>query len=130
MSFEGALTYELNTISLIANKIFPLQATEGTSAPYVTYLKGDIRPLRTLTNTLPTFSGTYEINILSSKYSVLQTVYKAIFSKLVGMQGRKIGDNGPYMEEVAILNTPEMYEHEISLYRMIIEFKVTYKEEF
>lgn len=129
MDFEAALTYELNTIPLITDKIFPLQATEGTKAPYVTYLKGSIKPLRTLTKMLPTQSGSYEINVLSGTYGGLQKIYKAIISKFKDMQGRIIGQEGPYMQEIAILDVVEMYEKEIGLYRMYIEFKITYKEE-
>jgi hypothetical protein len=41
MNFEEALRNELNSIPQIANKIFPLAATEGVKTPYLVYISSE-----------------------------------------------------------------------------------------
>lgn len=130
MDFESALRQELTSITELTNKVFPLTAPETTSPPFIVYLKNDVNPIQTLSSTLDIIQGHYELNLLHSSYSQLQSVYQKVKSKLIDIQQRVIGTNGPFLQECTILNVVESYENQVKLYRMNIEFKVTYKEVF
>jgi hypothetical protein len=130
MDFESAFRQELTSITELTNKVFPLTAPENTSPPYVIYLKTRINPIQTHSSTLDIIQGLYEVNLLHSSYSQLQDLYQKVKSKLINIQQRVIGTNGPFLQECTILNVVELYENQVKLYRMNIEFKVTYKEVF
>ena len=82
MDFEKALRAELITISGLENKVYPVNAPEGTTAPYATYESSDLAEIKTHDG----FSknGTLEctVDILGKTYAEMKTVSRATKAKI------------------------------------------------
>ena len=122
MEFEKALRSELITISGLSAKVFPVNAPEGTSAPYVTYESSDHAEDKTFTGYLTTGSLDCTIDVLGKTYSEMKSVSKLVKDKIKSVQGRDIG---VFVQNVTLdTSMPEMYEPNVDMYRKTIGFTV------
>lgn len=129
MTFEAALRAELITITGLSNKVYPIQAQEGTSAPYVTYETGLMSEEKSHEgfNT----SGTLEctLDVLGATYGDMKSYSKAVKAKVKGFLSRTIGTGGPFIQSITFAElAPELYESQVDMYRCSITFTVFYKE--
>jgi len=125
MSFEDALTIELEEIEGLMDKVFPLNAEEGTKAPYVIYVSSEGEQDKTLDGYLPTRDVDAEINVLQHSYSGMKYLTKQVLSKLISFQSRYIGGTEDiYIKSVTYRKPVELYEEQALLYRSVIEFTV------
>jgi hypothetical protein len=124
MDFEEALRAELSSIIEINNKVFPLNAPEGTLAPYIVYVSSEGLQEKTLDGYLDSKEIECEINILHSGYGSMKALTKEVLSKILSFQGRVIGLEGPYIHDLTYEKPAEIYENEVSLYRSVLEIKV------
>ncbi len=126
MGFEIALREELIPI---CSKVFPLTATEGTTAPYIIYKSSEGRNLKTLGGNLDLKEVSCELDILATSYSNMKSLAKQVIEKLKSFELRNIGTSGPYIQELTFDDdSPELYESEVFLYRKIISFNISFKE--
>jgi hypothetical protein len=125
--FEVALREEL--VSIIS-QIYPLQAPEGTVAPYLIYTSSEGIYDKTLEGFLNSKEVSVELDIINISYSSMKALSKLIIDKLKTFEQRVIGTSGPYIQELTFSDdSPELYESEVNLYRKIISFKINFKEE-
>lgn len=117
MNFEQALRAELVTLSGLSNKVFPLNAPEGTATPFVVYAKANTDYIKSMDGTQLIRQGRYDIDVLAQTYSALQDQIVAIKNKILSFEGRIIGTGGPFVQSVQILNLIEMYENQVQFYR-------------
>lgn len=125
---EQALRYELNKIPEINNKIFPTNAPEGETAPYLVYIVSK-RPLKTLEGTTKDRETNIMLNVFCNSYSEMKSLNKKVEDLIITFPLRSIGDNGPYIEDLTMDESSEAYESELQLQRGIIPFTICYKEE-
>lgn len=123
MTFDEALRDELSLLDGLANKVFPLHATEGTKAPYVIYVSSEGLRDKILDGYLGSGVISCEINILQTSYSGLKTLSKYVIEKIISFQGRTIGA-GPFIKDVTYQTSPAIYEKEVNLYRTVLDIKV------
>lgn len=121
MTFEGLLKSELAQISALNDNIYPLSVPESVKAPYVSYCLADGKYLKTLDGEEP-WELTYEINILTSKYSDLKPLEKAVETVLRGLKGKQTEDGKVTQIDVQVPN--EKYEEAVNLQRANIQFTV------
>lgn len=129
MTFEAALRAELITVTGLSNKVYPVNAPEGTMAPYVTYETGLMSEEKALDGFQA--SGTLEcsLDVLGATYGDMKTYSKAVKAKVKGFLNRTIGTGGPFIQNITFSElAPELYESEVNMYRCIITFTVFYKE--
>lgn len=124
MNFEQALTAELEQIEGLMDKVFPLNAEEGTKAPYLIYFGSEGLEDKTLDGYLDSKEVDCELNIMQYSYSGLKYLTKQILSKLKSFQSRTIGEQGPFIQSVSYQKPVEIYEKEVDLYRCVIEITV------
>lgn len=129
MDFEQALRAELVTITNLQNKVFPLNAPEGTSTPFLIYQKTNTAIIKTMDGTSYTRNALYEIDLIARTYSDLQTLMVAVKNKLISFQGRTIGTNGSYIQNVTIENIVELYEPQPLYYRLNLEARFYFEGE-
>ena len=125
MNFEAALTQELKTISALQNRVYPLvapEATAGNGVPYLVY--GSSEPLRDkgLDGYLESGEIRAELNIIAKRYSDMKAITKQAVALLVGFEGRAIGTDGPFIQEIIYQSPVEIYENQPDLYRCVVEF--------
>lgn len=126
---EIALRQELNNISALTNKIFPTNAPQGRAAPYLVYVVQST-PLKDLNG----YEGNdveshVLLNVFGNSYSEMKDLTKTVKGIVKTFPFRKIGTAGPHIEDLTFDATAETYENELNLYRGIIPFTISYKEE-
>lgn len=132
VDFEPALVQELKTITALENRIYPLTAPEATASggvPYLIYASSEGLRDKTLGGHLNSKEVRAELNIIAKKYSDMKAITKQVIALLITFEGRQIGTDGPFIEELTYQMPVEMYESEPGLYRCIIELSVFFGEE-
>ncbi|MFS1519682.1 DUF3168 domain-containing protein [Bacillus sp. SCS-151] len=124
MTFEEALQEELSTIM----KVYPLNAKEGTKAPYIIYVSSEGLQDKSLQGYLDSKEVSFELNILHNGYGLLKSKTRLVLQKVLSFQGRAIGNDGPFIENVSYEKPVELWEDQVKLYRCIINCKVKFKE--
>lgn len=125
---EKALRKELNDIAEINNKIFPTNAPQGKTAPYLVYVT-ESTPLKDLNGTKANIDSYVLLNVLCGSYSEMKELTEKVKKLVNTFPFRRIGIGGPYIEDLTVETTTETYENELELYRGIIPFKISYMEE-
>lgn len=131
MNFEEALTQELNTITALQDRVYPLvalEATAGNGVPYLVY--GSSEPLRekTIGGYLESGEVRAELNIIAKRYADMKAITKQVVALLIGFEGRQIGTDGPFIEELTYQQPVEVYEDQPALYRCVVEFDVYFDQ--
>lgn len=123
---ETALRYELNTNILdIKDKIYPTNAPEGASGPYLVYARISTKPVKTLEGYTDKESISYMFSVMAVKYSDMVRIRKQVKELLMGMAQREIGSTTKFfIEDIDINNIDEQYEHELGVNRGIIDFTI------
>lgn len=127
MFIEECLKTELVTITELNNKVFPLDAYEGISYPYLTYQASGGENLRTLEgNYNNTYNSRLDIDLYCDTYPNLKSLTNTVMAKLKGMWNKTIGTI--YIQAIRVNEPIELYEHEIDCYRSSIEIEIFYNK--
>lgn len=123
---ETALRYELNTNILdIKDKIYPTNAPEGSTGPYLVYARINTDKTKTLKGYTGDQALSYMFSIMAAKYSDMVRVRKQVEDLLISMTQREIGNTTKFfIEDININNVTEQYEHELGVNRGIIDFTI------
>lgn len=125
---EKALRYELNKVSELENKIFPMNAPEGKKPPYLVYITRK-KPLKDLDGVTEDRECYLILNILCSSYLEMKDITKKIEDIIIKFPLKSIGNENLYIQDIDITDISESYEEQLKLHRGIITFTVYYKEE-
>ena len=125
---EKALRYELNKVSEIENKIFPMNAPEGQKTPYLVYITSK-KHLKNLDGVTENKECYLILNVLCSSYSQMKDISKKIEVIITKFPLRTIGEENLYIQDIDLSDITEDYEEQLKLHRGIIPFTVYYKEE-
>lgn len=125
---EKALRYELNKISELENKIFPMNAPEGQKPPYLVYITRK-KLLKDLDGVTEDRECYLILNVLCSSYSQMKDITKKIEGVIIKFPLKSIGKENLYIQDIDFADITENYEEQLKLHRGIIPFTVYYKEE-
>lgn len=125
---EKALRYELNKVSGLENRIFPMNASEGQKPPYLVYITSK-RPLKDLDGVTENKECYLILNVLCSSYSQMKDISKKIEDIITKFPLRTIGEENLYIQDIDLSDITENYEEQLRLHRGIIPFTLYYKEE-
>ena len=125
---EKALSYELNKVSGLENRIFPMNASEGQKPPYLVYITSK-RPLKDLDGVTENKECYLILNVLCSSYSQMKDISKKIEDIITKFPLRTIGEENLYIQDIDLSDITENYEEQLRLHRGIIPFTLYYKEE-
>lgn len=133
MTFEEALVLELEAITELNGKVFPLNAQDAegnpVEAPYLIYVSSEGQYDKCLNGFLDMKEVSCELNILHKTYRNMKLLSRQVVAKLKSFEGRIIGVDGPMIQELVFENdSPELYEEQPELYRKIINFRIYFKE--
>ena len=131
---ETALRHELiQTIPELTNQIYPTNAPEGATGPYLVYARINTNKTKTLEGYTGDQALSYMFSIMATKYSDMVRVRNLVEKLLIGdddskgLAQREIGDATKfYIEDLDINNIDEQYEHELKVNRGIIDFTIYY----
>lgn len=122
MTFEEALRAELNIITGLTNKIYPLNAPDGTRPAYLIYSVSRALNDKTLTGFLSTKEMRVELNIVDYTYAGMKSLAEQVMSVIKSFPLRIIGINGSYVQNVTQDGYVELYEGQVGWYRCNIEY--------
>ena len=125
MVFEEALRKELQTISVLANKVFPLNAIEGTKTPYIVYVSSEGLKYKTFDGFYDPKEIALELNVIHSSYGSMKSLTNEVINLLFTFENRVIGGEGGILVKNLSYDMPiELYEHEVNLFRSVIEVRL------
>lgn len=125
LNFEQAITVELKTISGLTTKVFPVNAPEGTVAPYITYDSDDQNWEKVLDGFLTSGPLHCSVDVLHTTYANMKALAALVKAEIASWLMTTIATTGPYIQDVTFDELlPELFEPEVNLYRKIIGFTV------
>lgn len=130
MDIAIALRDEINNnITDLKDKIYPTNAPEVSTGPYLVYARISTRRVKTLDGIGKEQHLSYMFSIMAQKYSDMVRIRKQVEELLIGMAQRTIGIENIYVEDIDINNVDETWESELGVNRGIIDFTIYFKEE-
>lgn len=130
MELEEAMIVELDAISRISGKVFPLAAprtdinNNPITAPYVTYKATYGMRVNSLDGYLNSRSVEVELNLVAPSYQTMKSITRSIMDIIIGFQSRIIGGNGPFVQEVIYEEPEELFEALPKLHRCEMRFTI------
>jgi len=124
---EQALRYELiQAIPELNNQIYPTNAPEGATRPYLVYTRINTKKVKTLQGTTNKEYLSYMFSVMATRYSEMKSLTKKVEDLLISLPGTTMGNF--YIEDIDINNVTEQYEHELKVNRGIIDFTIYFEE--
>lgn len=128
MTFEKALTEELEAISGLYDKTSPIIAPKK-DPPFIVYRKANIKIKKTLGGPTRKAEALYELAVVAKTYNQLQDVSDAVEAKIWSFLHRQIGTGGPLIENVTLEYTGDEYVEDVlgkDLYQCNMKLTVNY----
>ena len=124
---ETALRYELiKAVPELTDNIFPTNAPEGATGPYLVYARISTKKTKTLEGYTNNEALSYMFSIMATKYSDMVRVRKQVEKLLMSLPQKTIGTQLIYIEDIDINNVDETWENELGVNRGIIDFTIYY----
>ena len=125
---ETALRSKLvQEIPELVDQIYPTNAPEGHTKPYLVYARISTKKIKTLEG----FTGkeylSFMFSIMATRYGDMKRITKKVEKLLESLPKTTIG--GFFIEDIDINNVHEVYEHELKVNRGIIDFTIYFKED-
>lgn len=130
---ESALRNELETrieeLKPLADGtgyVFPTNAPEGYTKPYLVYARISTKKIKTLEGIQNKEHLSFMFSIMAARYGEMKELTKKVEKLLISLPQKQIGNF--YVEDIDINNIHEVYEHEIKVNRGIIDFTIYFEE--
>lgn len=124
---EFALRTKLiQEIPKLQNSIYPTNAPETATKPYLVYARLRTEKIKTLQGITDNEYITFMFSIMAPKYSDMTNLTKQVEDFLISLPKQQIGNY--YIEDIDINNITEQYEHELKVNRGIIDFTIYFEE--
>ncbi len=130
---ESALRNELETkieeLKPLADGtgyIFPTNAPEGATRPYLVYTRISTKKIKTLEGIQNKEHLSFMFSIMATKYGDMKRITKKVENLLIDLPLKQLGPF--YIEDIDINNVHEVYEHELKVNRGIIDFTIYFEE--
>lgn len=104
--------------------IFPTNAPEGATKPYLVYTRINTTKVKTLQGMTGQEYLSFMFSIMATRYGDMKRITKKVESLLISLPGKTIGEF--HIEDIDINNMTEVYEHELKVNRGIIDFTIYY----
>ena len=129
MYIQEAIRAVLSAISGLSGKVFPLEAQQGTPAPYVTYSVSGGERSRTLIEHDGLVTAQYQIDAYHTSYTNILALRRLILTEIKTWERTNLGSTGPYIQACTITDEPvETYDDETKLYQTTIDIEISYQE--
>lgn len=106
--------------------VFPTNAPEGATRPYLVYTRISTKKIKTLEGIQNKEYLSFMFSIMARKYGDMKRITKKVEKLLESLPQTKIGNF--YVEDIDINNIHEVYEHELKVNRGIIDFTIYFEE--
>ena len=110
----------------VENEIYPTNAPENATKPYLVYMRITTNKIKTLEGLTSKEYLSFMFNIMAQKYSEMKFLTKRVEDFLASLPGKQIGSY--YIEDVDINNVHEQYEFDLKVNRGIVDFTIYFEE--
>jgi UDP-glucose 4-epimerase len=114
----------IESIPELANNIYPTNAPETSTKPYLVYTRNGTQKTKTLEGFTGNQTLRFIFSIMATKYSDMKSLANKVEDFLMSLPGTSIGTEGIYIQDLNINNVTEQYEHELKVNRGIIDFTI------
>ena len=122
---ETALRSKLvQEIPELADQIYPTNAPEGHTKPYLVYARISTKKIKTIEGYTGKEYLSFMFSIMATRYGDMKRITKKVEKLLELLPKTTIG--GFFIEDIDINNVHEVYEHELKVNRGIIDFTIYY----
>lgn len=127
---ETALRHEIvKAIPELTNQMYPTNAPEEASRPYLVYQRSNTTKLKTLEGYSSKEDLSFVFNIMAIRYSDMVRIRKLVEVHLISLTKTEIGDEDKfYVEDLNINNIEEQFEHQLGVNRGIVDFTIYFKK--
>ena len=115
-----------NNIPELENEIYPTNAPEGHTKPYLVYTRINTKKIKTLEGIQNKEYLSFMFSIMATKYGDMKSLTKKVEKLLIDLPLKQLGSF--YVEDIDINNIHEVYEHELKVNRGIIDFTIYFEE--
>ena len=125
---EKALRHELiKAIPELNNQIYPTNAPESSTKPYLVYARINTRKTKTLEGYTDKQELSYMFSVMATKYSDMVSLRNKVEQLLLSLPKKNIGsDSSIFIEDIDINNIDETWESQLLINRGIIDFTIYY----
>ena len=106
--------------------VFPTNAPEGATRPYLVYTRISTEKIKTLEGMTGKEYLSFMFSIMATRYGEMKELTKKIEKLLIDLPLKRLGPF--YIEDLDINNIHEVYEHELKVNRGIIDFTIYFEE--
>lgn len=128
LDIEQALTTELAAVTGLTAKVFPLDAPQNETTPYVIYEASGREETPRLDGFDDLISTAFTIDVYHSTYANLKTLMKLVRAKLKSLNGATMATTGPYCQQIEFEDESEAFESMESVYGITMQITIHYKE--
>jgi hypothetical protein len=122
MSFEQCLREEMETVSGLADKVFPVNAPESCPSPYAVYFSSEGTADKSLNEVLSSRTLDFSVHVISATYSEGKTITSGVVQRLQSFFQREIGVSNPiFCEDITIDPTTETWDNQLNMFRFIVD---------
>lgn len=122
---EAALVYELkNRIPELNNEIYPTNAPETSTRPYLVYARISTNRTKTLEGHTDNQALSFMFSCMATRYGDMKSLTNKVEDFLMSLPGTRIGEENILVEDVDINNITEVWENELKVNRGIIDFTI------
>lgn len=111
-----------NNIPELNNELYPTNAPESHTKPYLVYARITTKKIKTLEGYTGKECLSFMFSIMATKYKNMKSLTKKVEDLLISLPKTQL-DNF-YIEDLDINNVHEVYEHELKVNRGIIDFTI------
>lgn len=115
-----------NNISELKNEIYPTNAPESHTKPYLVYARITTKKIKTLEGFTNKEYLSFMFSIMATKYRDMKSLTKEVEDLLISLLQTQLENY--YIEDIDINNIHEVYEHQLKVNRGIIDFTIYFEE--
>ncbi len=110
----------------LTGEIYPTNAPEGHTKPYLVYARISTTKVKTLEGLTGKEYLSYMFSIMATRYGEMVALREKVEKLLESLPQTQLENY--YIEDVTINNVTEQYEHELKVNRGIIDFTIYFEE--
>ena len=111
-----------SNIPELKDEIYPTNAPEGHTKPYLVYTRINTKKIKTLEGYTNKEYLSFMFSIMATKYRDMKSLTKKVEDLLILLPQTQL--EVFYIEDLDINNVHEVYEHELKVNRGIIDFTI------
>ena len=114
--------------TLVGERIYYVNAPQDVETPYIVFFKVSATRERSLTGTSHLVTSRFQFSIFSETYYAAKQIAEQIQLALQDKNNEIIGGTGGVRVSIQYDNEQDLYESEVGLYHVPVEYLIDYNE--